>query len=323
MANEKSSIEWTDSTWNVVTGCDRVSAGCDRCYALALAARLKAMGNPRYRRDGEPPTSGPGFGVALHPDLLTVPFRWTKPRRVFVNSMSDLFHAEVPTEFVARVFAAMALAPRHTFQVLTKRPQRMARLLASDDFVRAVGRAMDGLAGSLPPGEPLALDRCCRSDRGAMPPAWPLPNVWVGVSVESRDVAWRIDWLVRTPAAVRFLSCEPLLGYIDLAPWLWRSPRGAPRHSVGAVNPAIDARQDVLQWVITGGESGPGHRPLDPDWARALRDQCVEAGVAYFHKQNGGRTPKVGGRLLDGREWNEMPPAAESAGRLSLLGAAR
>lgn len=246
--SDRTGIEWTQATWNPTTGCDRVSEGCDHCYALVLARRLKAAGNPRYQRDGAPPRSGPGFGLTLHEDKLEEPLRWRQPRLVFVDSMSDLFHPRIPADFIARAFDVMAQASEHTFQVLTKRPARMASVL-----------------------------------RRVRPR--PLPNVWLGTSVENQRWAKvRIPKLLATPAAVRFLSCEPLLGPLDLREWLpW------------------------LDWVIVGGESGPGHRPMDVNWAVTLRDQCVRASVPFFFKQVGGRTPKAGGRLLDGRTWDEFP----------------
>lgn len=240
----RSRIEWTEVTWNPTTGCDRVSTGCDHCYALTLAKRLKGMGSAKYQNDGDPRTSGPGFGVTTHEDALSAPLRWRHPRVVFVNSMSDLFHARVPAKFVARVFAVMAATPQHTYQVLTKRATRLRRL-----------------APDLP---------------------WP-PNVWMGVSVENAGVAARVDELRQVPAAVRFLSCEPLLGPLD----------GIELQGIG--------------WVIAGGESGPGARPMDPAWPAGLRDVCQTAEVPYFFKQWGGPTPKVGGRLLDGRTWDGMP----------------
>jgi protein gp37 len=243
---DKSSIEWTEATWNPTTGCDRITSGCDNCYALTLAKRLKAMGNPKYQLDGDPRTSGPGFGVQTHEDALAVPKRWAAPRVVFVNSMSDLFHARVPDEFIRRVFDVMAETPRHTYQLLTKRPKRLARL-----------------AGALP---------------------WP-DNVWMGVSVEDAAQCWRADRLREVPAAVRFISAEPLLGPLD------------------------DLDLDGIDWLIAGGESGPNHRPADPLWIDGLRAACGDAGVAFFFKQWGGRTPKAGGRLLGGRTFDEMPVA--------------
>lgn len=247
------SIEWTETTWNPVTGCDRISAGCDHCYALTLAKRLKAMGAAKYQADGDPRTSGPGFAVTIHPDSVGIPRRWRAPRLVFVNSMSDLFHARVPDEFVREVFDTMIATPQHTYQVLTKRPLRARRL----------------------------------AERGLQSPA----NLWLGVSVEDQHAAdQRIPELQRIPAAVRFLSCEPLLGPDDLGV------------AVG------------LDWVIVGGESGPGAPPMAAQWARSLRDQCVVADLAFFFKQWGGRTPKQNGRTLDGRNWDQMPASKHNGG---------
>ena len=235
----KSAIEWTDATWNPVTGCTKVSPGCKHCYAERLATHLQAMGNPRYQQ---------GFTVILHPDQVTLPLRWRQPRRIFVNSMSDLFHEAIPEEFIHRVFEVMAQAHWHTFQILTKRAERLA-----------------ALAPRLP---------------------WP-PNVWQGVSVENVHYAWRIACLQKTFAAIRFLSIEPLLGPIDPLPLAG------------------------IHWVIVGGESGPQHRFMDPSWVRGIRDQCLAAGTPFFFKQWGGRTPKSGGRVLDGRLWNEMPATGD------------
>ncbi|WTD07687.1 phage Gp37/Gp68 family protein (plasmid) [Streptomyces albidoflavus] len=242
--SDRSAIEWTEATWNPTTGCDRVSTGCDNCYALALAKRLKAMGAPKYQNDGDPRTSGPGFDVTLHPDALDVPYSWKSPRVVFVNSMSDLFHARVPLDFVRQVFQVMADTPQHTYQVLTKRARRM----------RQVAPKLD----------------------------WPA-NLWMGVSVESEAELPRVDDLRQVPAAVRFLSCEPLLG------------------------PLPGLNLEGIGWVIAGGESGPNHRPLDEAWVTDIRDTCQQAGAAFFFKQWGGRTPKAGGRTLAGRTWDEMP----------------
>lgn len=239
-----SSIEWTEVTWNPVTGCDRVAAGCNNCYALALAKRLKAMGAEKYQNDGDPRTSGPGFAVTVHPGALDQPRRWRSPKVVFVNSMSDLFHARVPLSFVQDVFAVMKETPQHTYQVLTKRATRLAKIA-------------DKLH-------------------------WP-DNVWMGVSVESSDVVDRVNYLRSVPAAVRFLSCEPLLTSM----------------------PNLDLRG--IDWVIAGGESGPGARFMDPAWVVDIRDQCNQADVAFFFKQWGGRTPKANGRDLEGRTWDEMP----------------
>jgi protein gp37 len=235
-----SAIEWTDATWNPVTGCTQVSPGCDHCYALTFAERFRGVSGHPYEQ---------GFDLRLWPERLELPLRWKKPRRIFVNSMSDLFHKGVPDEFVRSVFDAMLQANWHTYQILTKRPQRLARL-----------------GHSLP---------------------WP-PHVWMGVSVESNDYAWRADYLRKVPAAIRFISAEPLLGPVD------------------------QLNLEDLHWVITGGESGIGHRRCDPDWVRDVRDRCVAEGVAYFHKQWGGRTPKAGGRMLDGRTWDELPAQSKS-----------
>lgn len=281
---DSSNIEWTDSTWNPTTGCDKVSPGCDNCYAMTLAPRLKAMGSAHYQRDGQPPTSGPGFGVSVHPDALTKPLEWKRSRRIFVNSMSDLFHAEIPDEFIASVFAVMAQAPQHTFQVLTKRHARMRSLLSSARWSELLVSA----------GWPLDLD-----------PEQPLPNVWLGVSVENQDWAdIRVPALLKTPAAVRFLSCEPLLGPVSFR-WAKWAPLINASHLDG---------MNGLHWIIVGGESGRGARPMDADWAREIRDQCVEAGVAFHFKQWGSHGEngvsvhkKIAGRELDGRTWDEFP----------------
>ncbi|WP_237565639.1 DUF5131 family protein [Ornithinimicrobium cavernae] len=240
-------IEWTEVTWNPVTGCDRVAAGCDNCYALTLAKRLKAMGAEKYQNDGDPRTSGPGFGVTVHPRALQQPFRWGGSKVIFVNSMSDLFHGKVPVSFIRDVFDVIRETPQHTYQVLTKRSLRLLRI----------------------------------SDRLD----WPT-NLWMGVSVESSDVVSRIDHLRDVAARTRFLSCEPLLSAL----------------------PNLDL--SGIDWVIAGGESGPRARPMDPAWVADIRDQCVEADIAFFFKQWGGRTPKQHGRELDGRHWDEMPELA-------------
>lgn len=240
----KTGIQWTEVTWNPTTGCDRISAGCENCYALTLAKRLQAMGSEKYQNDGDQRTSGPGFGITVHPKALDEPYRWRAPRLVFVNSMSDLFHARVPVGYVRDVFNVMQDTPQHTYQVLTKRSAR-ARKLAE------------------------RLD-------------WP-DNLWMGVSVENSDVITRVDDLRQIPAAVRFLSCEPLLGPLD----------GIDLSSIG--------------WVIAGGESGPNYRPMHVSWARGIRDACADADVPFFFKQWGGRTPKALGRELDGQVWDQMP----------------
>ncbi|MDA8048292.1 MAG: phage Gp37/Gp68 family protein [Actinomycetota bacterium] len=244
---DKSGIEWTEATWNPTTGCDRTSPGCDNCYALTLAKRLKAMGQAKYQRDGDPRTSGPGFDLTLHPAALALPKSWDAPRTIFVNSMSDLFHPKVPLDYIRQVFDVIGETPQHTYQVLTKRSKRLAQ-------------TADCLE-------------------------WP-PNLWMGVSVEDSRYSFRINHLQTVPAAVRFLSCEPLLGPLD------------------------DLELEGIQWVIAGGESGGNARPMDPDWVRSIRDQCLDAGVAFFFKQWGGRTPKAHGRELDGAMHDEMPQVA-------------
>jgi protein gp37 len=258
-----SAIEWTEQTWNPVTGCDRIAPGCDHCYALTLAARLKGMGQAKYQRDGDPRTSGPGFGLTVHEDALGIPLKRRKPTMYFVNSMSDLFHKDVPSGFIGRVFNVMGSCPQHTFQVLTKRPKRMKNVLK--DYYALTGQE-------------------------------PFPNVWLGTSIESRDYSWRADHLRATPAAVRFISAEPLLG--PLVPPL------------GELAPGLDLAD--IDWLIVGGESGPGHRPMDPRWVRDLRDACDPGSIyppttAFFFKQWGGDRPKSNGRELDGRTWDEMP----------------
>ncbi len=303
-------IEWTDQTWNPVTGCDRISAGCDNCYALALAKRLKAMGSEKYQNDGDPRTSGPGFGVTFHEQALSEPSRWRKPRRVFVNSMSDLAHARVHDYEIAQVFAVMAMAPQHQFQVLTKRPRRLAKLLADTGFRGLMAESMNFEDGN---GGDSANDWL----RAGAP--WPLQNVWIGTSIEHGGVTHRITDLVNTPAAVKFLSCEPLLGPLDLGKWLF--PVGCP-DGCGCRWPGDDERNEcgcpgcedwrplpAIDWVIAGGESGPNARPVHPDWVRDLRDQCIEGNVAFFFKQWGGRTPKAAGRELDGELWSQYPTA--------------
>jgi protein gp37 len=231
----KSAIEWTDATWNPVTGCTQVSPGCDHCYAKTFAERFRGVRGHPYEQ---------GFDLRLWPDRLQLPLKWKTPRRIFVNSMSDLLHRDIPDEFILRVFETMVRADWHIFQVLTKRSRRLARL-----------------------GPKLS---------------W-APHIWAGVSVESEKFLWRIDHLREVPAAVRFISAEPLLG------------------------PLSALSLDRIHWVITGGESGPGCRPCDADWVKEIQRICSAAGVAFFHKQWGGRTPKSGGRLLDGRTWDEMP----------------
>jgi protein gp37 len=230
-----SSIEWTDATWNPVTGCTEVSPGCDHCYARTFAERFRGVAGHPYEH---------GFDLELRPERLAQPLTWTRPLRVFVNSMSDLFHVAVPEDYIREVFAVMWAAPQHQFQVLTKRADRMERI----------------------------------ASRVAIP-----PNAWLGVSVESPAYYSRIRHLARVEAPVRFLSCEPLLTSLP----------GIPLKGV--------------DWVIVGGESGAGARPMQRDWVVAIRDQCEAAGVAFFFKQWGGQRKKTAGRILDGRTWDDMP----------------
>lgn len=230
-----SKIEWTDATWNPVTGCNKVSPGCKLCYAERMAKRLKATGMVKYRN---------GFTVTLHPGVLDTPLKWRKPRTIFVNSMSDLFHFQVPDQFIHDVFDAMGRANWHRYQVLTKRPERAAALSAE-----------------LP---------------------WP-QQIWLGVSVESERYLHRVDLLRECGAATKFLSLEPLLG------------------------PLPDLNLDGIDWVIVGGESGPGARQMETEWARDIRDQCIESEVPFYFKQWGGVFKKRHGRELDGRTWDEMP----------------
>lgn len=251
---QRSAIEWTDSTWNPVTGCTRVSAGCDNCYALALAhRRLKEI----YLRrepvsDSESAKTDP-FAVRLWPERVYEPLGWRTARMIFVNSMSDLFHIEVPEDYTRELFEVMLTANWHIYQILTKRPSRAAR------FVR---RNADLFPRGVVPG-----------------------HIWLGASVEDQQAAFRVSHLAEVPAKTRFLSCEPLLGPLAL------NLRG-------------------IHWLIAGGESGRGYRNLELGWIRSLRQQCADAEVPFFFKQVGGYTSKAGGRLLDGREWNELPAMA-------------
>lgn len=383
-------IEWVvnpdgtqGETWNPVRGCTKVSPGCQHCYAETFSNRFKGIKDHPYEQ---------GFDLRLVPEMLERPLRWRKPRKVFVCSMSDLFHEDVPDMFIDRVEATMALCPQHMFQVLTKRPQRalqraQAFLEGYDPFVMGdsdIGSWINGVHGYLldnvrdkPGGN--ENWRWEPHDYGAegrieVPGywtwtgpgniedliSWPLPNVWLGTSVEDQKRAdERIPHLLKCPAAVRFLSVEPLLGPIDLSSWLgdyWCSQ--CDRHfdyiadKEHCPNCGADYRGSVedgavvkcphcgetdyesicdscgtasgnggadcnsvwgmdgeigLDWVIVGGESGPGARPMDPDWARSIRDQCVAAGVPFFFKQWGGKNKKKAGRMLDGRTWDEMP----------------
>jgi protein gp37 len=261
---DKSKIEWTEATWNPVTGCTKVSPGCDHCYAETFAERWRGTPGHPYEN---------GFDVQLRPGRMDQPLRWTKPRMIFVNSMSDLFQDGVPDEFIAEVFAVMALAGRHTFQLLTKRHGRMRSLLNKRAFPK------------------LVENRALKRNEYAKHLEWPLLNVWLGVSVEDQQWASiRIPALIDTPAAVRWISAEPLLGPVDL--------------NYTDKDALVDGG---LDWVVVGGESGPGARPMDPDWARRLRDECAAASVPFFFKQWGGRSAKANGRELDGRTWDQYP----------------
>ena len=237
----KSTIEWTESTWNPVTGCTKISPGCKHCYAERLSFRLQAMGQPNYVN---------GFTLTLQPRTLELPLRWKKPQIIFVNSMSDLFHKNVPTTYIERVFETMVKADWHCYQVLTKRSERLMQL-----------------SGRLP---------------------W-RPHIWMGVSVENKDYEFRINHLRETEAHVKFLSLEPLLGPI----------------------PALNLQG--IDWVIVGGESGPGSRAMRKEWVLDIRDQCLAANVHFFFKQWGGTNKKQAGRQLEGRTWDQMPSAMAAA----------
>jgi protein gp37 len=238
---DNSAIEWTEATWNPVTGCDQISPGCAHCYAKTFAERWRGVPDHPYEQ---------GFDLRLWSERIDQPLRWKRPRQIFVNSMSDLFHPDVPDEFIADVFATMVEADWHVFQILTKRPERLLEL-----------------AEELP---------------------WP-PHVWMGVSIENRRFVQRADLLREVPAAIRFISAEPLLGPLE----------------------GLDLAD--IHWLIAGGESGPGHRPIREEWVLDLRDRCEAERVAFFFKQWGGARPKSNGRLLEGREWNAMPAPSEQA----------
>ena len=230
-----STIEWTQATWNPTTGCSKISPGCKFCYAERMSKRLNAMGLPKYVH---------GFQVAQHEDTLDMPLRWKKPKLIFVDSMSDLFHEEIPFPFIEKVFATMQCARWHQFQLLTKRSERLTQLSPSLDWSK---------------------------------------NVWMGVSVENRDYIFRINHLKRCAAAIKFLSLEPLLG------------------------PLPELELDGINWVIVGGESGPGARPLREEWVIDIRDQCIGVGIPFFFKQWGGVNKKRSGRLLQGEDWSQLP----------------
>lgn len=323
---DHSGIQWTDATWNPTTGCTRVSAGCDHCYAFTLHDQRHAAYLAGRMPDAPAQYHRPFSEVQLIPARLSLPLRWTKPRRIFVDSMSDLFHADVPTEYIDQVFGVMAAAKRHTFQVLTKRPRRMEAYLNDPETKRRIWHAGRPIAERTLHKDhydivPIPQEGGSKGPDWCYPAVWPLPNVWLGTSVEDQEAAYRIDWLVKTPAAVRFLSCEPLLGRLDISEWLmmvgpstagpWYDKFGNYRGGGGIGGQAITARPTKdIHWVIVGGESGPDFRQVDPRWVEDLRDQCSEASVPFFFKQWGGRTAKAGGRELDGRTWDEMPAVA-------------
>lgn len=339
--SDKTGIEWTDATWSPIRGCSRVSQGCVNCYAERVAHRFSGPGQPY---EGLTDAKGRWNGtVRFVPEHLADPLRWKRPRRIFVNSMSDLFHDALTDEQIAAVFGVMAAAPHHQFQVLTKRPERalqwLRAVMADWKYPKAwcVGRADD--IGALWPGwQTTKLDG-----------PWPLPNVWLGVSVEDQATAdARIPVLLQCPAAVRWISAEPLLGPVTLAP-VWLPPHTDPPIYSKRVSGLHDGPNSGLRWLVVGGESGPGARPMHPGWARSLRDQCVAAGVAFHFKQWGcwadvgdahdlaasgvpkaanerivnragghgfhGEDPrrmrrvgkKAAGRVLDGRTWEEWP----------------
>lgn len=307
---DKSGIEWTDATWNPLAGCSIVSAGCTNCYAMKQAARLLDKPGSHYegttrKVNGNPVWTGK---VSLAPDhIITQPLRWKRPRRIFVNSMSDLFHESVPNEWIDRVFSVMALCPHHIFQVLTKRPERMREYFEKNFHPHHVASRADKYS----PG--------CHDEIASM--KFPLGNVWLGVSVEDQTRAnERIPLLLDTPAAVRFLSCEPLLGPVELEEswhgecalnsecWgdcAWCSNGHPPLYNCqkGQQSEAeLNKGRSGIDWVIVGGESGPGARPMHPDWVRALRDQCTAAGVPFFFKQ-WGEFASVYDREKDDPDW--------------------
>lgn len=311
-----SGIEWTQRTWNPVVGCTPVSPGCLNCYAATMARRLEAMGRPEYvgltvRKDENSLEAGGGRGrdvfngtVRCLDDRLTEPLRWRKPSMVFVNSMSDLFHEAVSFEYIDRVFAVMALCPQHTFQVLTKRPERMAEyLLASGGRLNGrtyerethVGLTAMGMVFDARVADPEStIGKGILLHRDGEPVKWPLPNVWLGASAErQKELDERVPHLLRCPAAVRFLSCEPLLEALDLNRVGGRREVRAYGDKIAAIptmphgGPEPIDHSEFVQWVIVGGESGPNARPCDVGWIRSIVGQCKAAGVACFVKQLG------------------------------------
>lgn len=365
--SEKSLIEWTatrhedgtvtpGSTWNPVLGCEKVSPGCANCYAVSTVWRMAHnplavikdanVGLVEKQSNGLLNWTGV---VRCLPARLKIPLNWKTPRRIFVNSQSDLFHPDVPDKFIDQVFAVMALCPRHTFQILTKRPERMAAYLRSE---RLLSRWDDAVVGIMDTNHGVAGMSCFiqpHLEGGMNPGSFPLPNVWLGVSVEDQKTAdERIPFLTDTPCAVRFLSCEPLLGPLDLK--IHQRVFHFPEHISADGTAHYNAKHLPFHWVIAGGESGSKARPSHPHWFRNLRDQCQAANIPFFFKQHGAflhesqwasfseelseqdlyrnsfdlhekgkrsilvdaeryypMTKHDAGRLLDGREWNEMP----------------
>ena len=322
---DKTGIAWTDATWNALAGCTYASPGCLHCYARTLHDRRYLAWKRGRFADAPAQYRKPFKEVQLLPERLEIPLHWKKPRRVFVNSVSDLFHEDVPFEFVAEVFGVMAACSQHTFQVLTKRPERMLKFFAWLDQKAEFAKRVF-------PDDSLDWRRwhCIRAAAvrrlgsglidGAFP-GWPLPNVWLGTSVEDQPNADdRLPSLVQVTAAVIFVSYEPALGPVDWSNWLvCPNCEGEGGVDSGGTYPwgepaflPCDGHQRRIDWLICGGESGPKYRPFDLDWARQARDQCVAANVPYFFKQVGGLTPKSGGDLLDGQTWHQFPEATRA-----------
>jgi protein gp37 len=301
--SEKTGIAWTDSTWNVVTGCTKISQGCAHCYAELTAARLQRMGSKRYRD---------GFAVRFHPDVLREPMKWRAPRRIFVCSMADLFHKDVTDRQRAAIWCVMASRPDHTFQVLTKRAQEMKRWFSWLEEMAT--KAADVFPEDHQNWRRAHVLRAAAIDFGIAVPdyafledqGWPLRNVEVGVTVENEEQAEaRLLYLMACPAAVRFASLEPLLEDVDLTPWLDERPGcdgGAPHEDCEQCYPATRK----LDWAIVGGESGPDARPMHPDWVRSVRDQCHAAMVPVFLKQWGAYRPKAAGEHYTGKLWGVL-----------------
>lgn len=309
MANN-SKIEWCDATWNPVRGCTKVSEGCRNCYAETFAERWRGIPGHPFEQ---------GFDLKLVPEKLLEPLKWKKSKRIFVNSMSDLFHKDVPDEYIDKVFAVMALSPHHTFQILTKRPERMKQYVTE---LELRCRVFGGIRGASAYGIYQLVERWDSNFRGGefagiLNKAWmdnrdlvdrvgfPLPNVWLGTSVENQKAAdERIPMLLMTPASVRYLSCEPLLGPVDLENIKFYT---GPDGWLSAFNEGAYPELGKIDWVIAGAESGHGARPMDLNWVRTLRDQTKAAGASFFFKQDAFRGKKIPLPVLDGRTWDEFP----------------